>query len=68
MRTPFVYELGEVNIGDIIVGHIHNVKLKVIDKTANGDGTYSYVCEKTEGFYKGELIEIESYMNYRRVN
>jgi hypothetical protein len=69
MRTPFTCELGEVDVGDIIIGHVLDIRMEVIHKELNPDKeTYKYTCKFIEGPFAGELHELESYMNYRRVN
>ena len=59
--------LGDVQVGDIIAGRIYTAQLKVLDKTAEDDGSYTYRCKYLEGDNVGEIISISSYYQYDKI-
>ena len=67
MREPMPNELGEVSIGDTIVGSILTDKLIVINKINCGD-VWCYNCKYLDGLNKDDIIIVMSYFNYRRIN
>lgn len=67
-QQQFPHELGEVNIGDIIVGKHYSAKLMVIQKNEEYDGVWSYLCKYIEGVNDGETTYIMSYFDYTKVS
>lgn len=66
MRDLLPDELGEVNVGDIIIGNIFTDKL-VVERKEKIDGYFIYYCRYIEGLNNGQLEIIRSYYNYQRI-